>query len=262
MSTNADVEPDMERDEDTPAERTQWMAAFVVLVLATSAVVAVTFALSFYGLEDFGRTGMGLPRWLSPFVPIGVDLFSLCGIAATYLLRRAEWRVQLYAWCVFLVPSGLSVAGNIAHAEHRGLATPGVVGAAVAPVILALATHLVVVVRREVEKRSQADTEADTDYDANEPVSGPPEMFEADTDEVAAMARALAVRQRGGTVAAQAAAAGVSPRTVRRWFGQPAKRPPARPARRRSAAPDAPVLGARADTFTDSRELELDGVPS
>lgn len=220
------MEPDTEADMEPDTEvRSLWQAGFVVLIAFTVLVALVTFALSFYGLEDFGRTGMGLPHWLSPLVPLGVDLFSVCGIAATYLLRFARARVRAYAWFVFLVPTLLSVAGNMAHAAHRNLGGAGIVGAAVAPVVLALSAHLVVVVRRHMER---ADTEPDTDIGPLAQVSAPPAPGVPDSEKVAAMARALAVRSEGGTLTAQAAAAGVDERTVRRWFGQPQRRPATR----------------------------------
>lgn len=154
---------------DLTWQRRVWRnrVAFVSLIGFTIAVAAATFALSFYGLNDYGRRVMALPSQLSWLVPIGVDLFSMCGISATYMLRTAPVRVRLYAWSVFLVPTALSVAGNLAHAEHRGLTRAGMAGAAVVPAILALATHLVVVVRRYVDPTA-SDTGPDTAAAVNE----------------------------------------------------------------------------------------------
>lgn len=248
VNMHPDIEADIPRDAPATGRRVVLLTAFGALLVCTVLVAAVTFALSFYGLEDFGRTGMQLPVPLSWLVPIGVDLFSLCGIAATYLLRDANWRVRLYAWAVFLVPTGLSVAGNMAHAQHRQMDSSGVVGAAVAPVLLALATHLVVVVRRHLQADTDPDMDEGTDIDPYPQVSGPADVDGADSEEVTQMARALVVRRRGGTVAEQAAAAGVAERTVRRWFEQPSGRPGRRPVSRRAT----PTRHAPADSKPDT----------
>lgn len=257
--TEADTEP---AGPDTPT-RDLMRLAFPALLGCTIAVALVSFALSFYGLEDYGRQVMGLPYGLSAGVPIGVDLFSLCGIAATYMLRRAAWRIRAYAWLVFCVPTGLSVAGNIAHAQHRGLGQAGIGGAAAFPVILALATHLVVVVRRYLDsgagpgtRHPDADPPDTDEFEQLTPVSAPPDPAtddadDADTAKDLAMARAIRARRGGATWAQTADAAGVDERTVRRWFGQLAARPPARPASRRPAAARVNGSANRADT-TDS----------
>jgi hypothetical protein len=242
-----------------------------LLVVATAAVVITAFALSFYGLNDFARRVMKLPTVLAAFVPIGLDIFSLCGILATYLLRHTEWRVRAYTWTVFLVPAGLSIAGNLVHAQHRHLGQPGVVAAALIPVILALATHLVVVVQRHSGPGTEASTEehvcpvpaADEDeqvtdpdeYPEDAPVSGGP-TGNAEGGESAAKARALAVLLDGGDVPAAAEAAGVDPSTVRRWVRRLQERPPTRTPKRRTAP--ARDRSASAESGTDPTS-DLDG---
>jgi putative effector of murein hydrolase LrgA (UPF0299 family) len=268
------MQPDTEADtlDDPPrppAKRRIDRNAVLIgaLVTGTGAVVTVAFVLSFYGLNDFGRRIMRLPISLSVLVPIGLDVFSLCGILATYLLRRATWRVRAYTWLVFFVPAGLSIAGNVAHAEHRQLGLAGVVAAALIPVILALATHLVVVVQRHAhtadadpDTRHQADSAPDDDeYEQLTPVSAPPDPAandsdEADTAKDIAMGRALRARREGGTWAEAAEAAGVDERTVRRWLGQPPTRPTRRPTARsngrRATAPTSTGPGIHPDTTT------------
>jgi hypothetical protein len=224
----------MNTDTDAPdrPERDPLRVAFAVLICCTVLVAVVSFALSFYGLNDYGHRVMALPRWLSPLVPAMVDLFSLCGIAATYLMRRAAYRVRVYAWAVFLVPTGLSVAGNLAHAESRALVHAGLAGAAAAPVILALATHLVVVVRRHLETDTGPDMIRDLDPmpvwpefeqvmpDVPVLVNGNGHRPAVDTSSDSAQARALTLLldpRVERTVSEVATEVGVDPRTVQRW---------------------------------------------
>src|SRR5690349_646793 len=138
----------------TSSPKTPTQLVFRAMIVGTVAVAAFMFVLSFVGLRDYGVRLMLLGNVLAPLVPLGVDVFSVVGIAATYLLRRAPWHVRLYAWTVFLVPAALSVAGNLAHGEARGLVRAGLVGAALPPVLLALSVHLVVVTRRALDRNA------------------------------------------------------------------------------------------------------------
>jgi hypothetical protein len=239
-----DTDTDPGTEPDNPPDRERAIGVGVLLTCTVLVAIAM-FALSFYGLEDYGRTGMGLPGELSWMVPIGIDLFSLCGISATYLLRNARLKVRAYAWTVFLVPTLLSMLGNFAHAEHRALGIAGIGGAAAVPLVLALAAHLVVVTRRNA---ARADTDPDMPAESNVQVIDHRSNGGADTEKHMAMARALAVRSAGGTLAEQAHAAGVDERTVRRWFGQPQRRPAARsqsrPAARAAQSSTQPDAGA------------------
>lgn len=123
--------------------------AYVALLACTVLVAVTTFVLSFAGLTDYGRRVAGLAG-LSPLVPIGVDGLTLCAVAATFILRDARLRVRLYAWAAFAVAVALSVAGNLSHASARGLSWEGMIGAAAWPILLALASHMVIVVRRNM----------------------------------------------------------------------------------------------------------------
>ncbi len=255
-----DTAPDIEPSRGHDPLR----VAFAVLICCTVLVAVVSFALSFYGLNDYGRRVMGLPVWLSPLVPAMVDLFSLCGIAATYLLRRAMYRVRVYAWMVFLVPTGLSVAGNLAHAESRALAHAGLAGAAAAPVILALATHLVVVVRRHLEVDTEPDTLGGLDVmpvwaefeqvtpDVVVPVNGNGHRPAVDSGSDTAQARALALLldpKVERTVSEVATEVGVDPRTVQRWADRIHER-----ARPRKSAARRPVLGRSTEGQPDRQQ--------
>jgi HAMP domain-containing protein len=122
------------------------------LQLAAAGVAAVTFTLSFYGLNDFAGRSMGLPAPLSWLVPLGLDGLTLVGIASTFMLRQVRLHVRAYAWAVFGVAAGLSMAGNHQHAVTRHLDAGGAVGFTAAPVILALAAHLLVVTWRNLER--------------------------------------------------------------------------------------------------------------
>jgi hypothetical protein len=142
----------------TPPDRDTWNSeqdgyrlAYWVLLFFTVVVAVVTFLLSFSGLDDYGRRVARLGA-LSPLVPLGVDGLTLCAVAATFILRRARFQVRLYAWCVFATAVAASVAGNLSHAAARHLRWDGMIGAAAWPILLALASHLVIVTRRATER--------------------------------------------------------------------------------------------------------------
>lgn len=132
-------------------------------------VVLLTFVLSFHGLFEYAHTIALLPAELSVAVPIGLDVFSLCSLVATFLCANAHWRVRAYCWSTFLVTVGLSVAGNAAFAyaqqvRHlRKLVGPAralpdmdmqqwgaIAGAAIWPALAAGALHLLILSRRHL----------------------------------------------------------------------------------------------------------------
>lgn len=133
-----------------------YTVALAVLLGATVLVAAVTFVLSFHGLTDYGQRVAGIEGRLAWLIPLGVDGLTLCAVAATFLLRHAELRVRAYAWLVFGVAVAASVAGNLSHAASRRLTSDGMVGAAAWPILLALASHLVIVSRRAMERQGAA----------------------------------------------------------------------------------------------------------
>lgn len=122
-----------------------------VLMAVTGFVAAVTFALSALGLFGFAHDGMRLSVEAAWMVPLGVDLLSVAGMVATYALRNSRTRRRVYAWTVFGFAVVASVAGNEAHAAERNLPPAGMAAAALPPVFLALAVHLLIVVRRDLE---------------------------------------------------------------------------------------------------------------
>lgn len=203
---------------DVP-ERDTARAALVALVVLIAFVGAITFTLSFHGLDDYGNRVAGLGR-LSPLVPLGVDGLTLVAVAATYLLRFAPWRVRAYAWFVFGVAMALSVAGNLSHANARRLSAEGWAGAAAWPVLFALASHLLIVVRRWMTRLRPAlepDTQPDTNPAADQQESAPnPRPFDP---QVYARRRAGAghATARIGRSLREQYGVDVSDKTVGRW---------------------------------------------
>jgi len=194
------------------------------LVAFTGIVGADTFTLSFSGLDDYGRRVAHYGA-LSPLVPIGVDGLTLVAIAATSLLRRAPWHIRAYAWLVFIVAMGLSVAGNLSHAVADRLTWQGELGAAVPPLLLALASHLMVVTIRAIERFRTAPVARVFETSGHAPVSPAPagdgdslvtpritRQRKTAAPKVAKAAKALP----GAPMAKIAARAGVSEATARR----------------------------------------------
>jgi len=201
------------------ANRDTSRAAYGALIFFTVVVATVTFVLSFHGLDDYGVRVAGLGR-LSPLVPLGVDGLTLVAVAATYLLRFAPWRVRSYAWLVFAIAVGASVAGNLSHASARHLGRDGWVGAAAWPILLALASHMVIVTRRWMERHRDvptSDTQPDTEPVADQPEGGPdPRPFDpkAYARRQAGQGRAVAVI---GRALRERYRVDVSDKTVGRW---------------------------------------------
>jgi hypothetical protein len=162
-------------NESTVPDETPRRLAYGALLFFTVLVATVTFILSFSGLDDYGRR-VARMAVLSPLVPIGVDGLTLCAVAATFLLRHARYRVRLYAWSVFAIAVGSSVAGNLSHAAARALSWEGMVGAAAWPILLALASHMVIVVRRNMDTPAtrRGETLSDEVPPAVEPVVDAP----------------------------------------------------------------------------------------
>jgi len=126
--------------------------AKAALLVGLYVVVVGTFTLSFAGLYDYGNNLSQLPLILPAFVPVVIEGLTICAVGAIYILRHAPFRIRIFSWAVFVVPVSLSVAGNMSHALSRHLPTVAVAGSAAWPIILALATHLVVVTIRYTER--------------------------------------------------------------------------------------------------------------
>lgn len=126
--------------------------ATIALHTGLAIVVVVNFVLSFAGIYDYARHSMGYNLALSPLAPIGIDGLTLCAIAGVYRMRNAHWRIRLFTWIVYLVPTAISVAMNVGHATQRHNDTAAVASAATWPILLSLAIHLSVVVSRQSER--------------------------------------------------------------------------------------------------------------
>lgn len=124
-----------------------------VAVLSGLLIVAVVnFSLSFQGLYDFGDRLSQLPGILPAFVPVGVEGLTVSAIGGIYTLRHAPARIRAFCWFVFVVPVALSIGGNMSHAVTRQLSHVAVVASASWPILLTLATHLLVVTVRHTER--------------------------------------------------------------------------------------------------------------
>jgi hypothetical protein len=126
--------------------------ARIALLAGLLVVAVVNFSLSFQGLYDFGRNLSQLPVALAAFVPVGVEGLTVCAIGGIYMMRHAPVRIRGFCWFVFVVPVALSIGGNVSHALSRQLVAPAVVASAFWPILLTLATHLVVVTVRHSER--------------------------------------------------------------------------------------------------------------
>lgn len=199
---------------------TRWWPALVVAVVA---VVVVTFVLSYHGLYEFGTRLAFLPRALAVAVPVGIDVFSLCALFATFLCRDAHWRVRFYCWLVFGTTVAVSVAGNAIYAvwavEQRaaavGVAARDVVwsyreysavgGAALWPALAAGALHLLIITRRHMATRSAKIMDL-----------GGAQVSEVERQQAQAIIRVA----EGDTCAAIADDMGLPVRTVQRWTAE------------------------------------------
>lgn len=160
-------------------------ALWPAIVVAFLGVLMIAFAMSYHGLFVFGERIMGWMLGLCITAPIGVDVFSLVGLLATFLTRDATWRVRLYCWLAFLSTVALSVAGNAISAyaildldaARRGAGfewgyrqVSAIIGAAFWPALSAIALHVLIVVRRHLDGRRdrvrQRDDEAKAAEDA------------------------------------------------------------------------------------------------
>lgn len=214
------------------APRERWFAPLIngslttlwpAMVVTFVGVLAIGFVMSYHGLFTFGDEIMRWPRMLSALAPIGLDIFSMVGLIATFLTRDAPWRTKAYCWLVFGVTVALSVAGNavpaIAHLD-RDAAVAGthtrwgyaqvavVAGAALWPALSAAALHLLIVVKRHLDE-------------ARDKVKNMAELAERTAaDEALQRARAIELAATGATAAAILADLGLGTdkrRSVERW---------------------------------------------
>lgn len=172
-------EPPVTQPDAAPAARPTepWYASLVrgdltalwpAIVFAFIGVLAIAFGMSFHGLFVFGEVIMGWVTGLCIAGPIGLDVFSMLALLATFLTRDAAWRIRAYCWLALLGTVALSVTGNAvsayalldADAARRGVTLAwgyqqfsAVLGAAFWPALSAIALHVLIVVRRHLDER-------------------------------------------------------------------------------------------------------------
>lgn len=137
--------------------------ALTALFAVVAAIAACAYAISAWQVFGFAAKVWRLPTELCFAAAVVADLLSLAGLFATYLLRKAKLAVQLYAWFVFLVMTGLSIAAAESYASFRfapvpppgGGPNPEVifdarVASAAIVIALALAVHLLILCRNHL----------------------------------------------------------------------------------------------------------------
>ncbi|MFD9330033.1 DUF2637 domain-containing protein [Streptomyces sp. NPDC060065] len=123
-------------------------------------LAGVAFALSYDALRQMAVAShvRGLLTYLFPLV---IDGFIAIGIVALLLLRTAPVRSRLYVWALVGVATGTSISANVVHAVglnegtrlHLNNATAGALSA-IAPLALAGAVHLYLVINRHLAANS------------------------------------------------------------------------------------------------------------
>lgn len=171
--------------------------ATIALHSGLGVVIVVNFILSFAGIYDYARHSMGYNDILSPLAPIGIDGLTLCAIAGVYRMRNAHWRIRLFTWAVYLVPTIVSVAMNVGHATQRHSDIAAVASAATWPILLSLAIHLSVVVSRHSEQAKHvAKKKRQRQATENQPVAAPTNNAKSATSQIQKMSQS---RQRPAT---------------------------------------------------------------
>jgi Protein of unknown function (DUF2637) len=122
-----------------------------VLLGAVALIAAVAFAVSAHGLYDFGQRVMGLPGIMAAGVPIILDAGQLAAIAAAFLNRGKPLHVRFYMWTAMALTVALSMTGNAWDAHVRDLTRAGVYATMIAPALLALFAHVIVITWRHRE---------------------------------------------------------------------------------------------------------------
>lgn len=123
-------------------------------------LAAVAFALSYDALRQMAVAShvRGLLTYLFPLV---IDGFIAIGIVALLLLRTAPVRSRLYVWTLVGAATGTSISANVVHAVglnegtrlHLNNTTAGALSA-IAPLALAGAVHLYLVINRHLAANS------------------------------------------------------------------------------------------------------------
>ncbi|MGW9078322.1 DUF2637 domain-containing protein [Streptomyces kronopolitis] len=117
---------------------------------------AIGFALSYDALRQMA-VAVHISGLLTYAFPLVIDGFIAIGICALIILRTAPWRSRLYVWALVGLATATSIWANALHAIHLNHRTQLhlddlTVGAlsSIAPLALAGAVHLYLVIRRHL----------------------------------------------------------------------------------------------------------------
>ncbi len=132
--------------------------------LGVALVGTIAFALSYDALRQMA-VAIHIRGVLTYAFPLVIDGFIAIGVAALLILRTAPWRSRLYVWALVGLATVTSIWANALHAIrlNQQARTAGLhldditVGAlsAIAPLALAGAVHLDLVIRRHPTPRAQ-----------------------------------------------------------------------------------------------------------
>ncbi|MGM0347233.1 DUF2637 domain-containing protein [Streptomyces sp. Adlamb9] len=139
-------------------------AVTVAIRLGVALVGTIGFALSYDALRQMA-VAIHVRGVLTYAFPLVIDGFIAIGVAALLVLRTAPWRSRLYVWTLVGLATVTSIWANALHAVrlNQQAHTSGLhlddltVGAlsAIAPLALAGAVHLDLVIRRHPTPRVQ-----------------------------------------------------------------------------------------------------------
>jgi hypothetical protein len=160
MSATAPSRPARRTPEGAESRRrTSWWDPFALILLGLAAG-----ALSYDALRQMA-VAVHIRPHLAYLFPLVVDGFIAYGVRALLVLRDAPWAARAYAWALFGTASTASLWANAVHAIR--LNQPGVhtltlgdnsvaVLSAIAPLALAGATHMYIIVGRHSDGHGAA----------------------------------------------------------------------------------------------------------
>ncbi|MGW3228665.1 DUF2637 domain-containing protein, partial [Kitasatospora sp. NPDC001095] len=132
---------------------------------------ATGFGLSYDALQQMAQA-IHVRGHLSYAWPVVVDGFIAYGVRALVLLREAPWTARAYAWSLFAGATGTSVWANALHAVRLNEQTASHLGelhlgdlavgtlSTIAPIALAGAVHLGIIVTRHEATQGGSDDNA------------------------------------------------------------------------------------------------------
>ncbi|MGA4866846.1 DUF2637 domain-containing protein [Streptomyces lavendulocolor] len=187
-------------------------------------IAAVGFVLSYDALRQMA-VAAHISGPLTYLFPLVIDGFIALGVTALLILRTAPLRSRLYVWTLVTLATGTSIWANALHAIrlneqarlHLNNATVGALSAT-APLALAGAVHLYLVINRHLTANKPAAAEPPT---AKAPSSEPPPS--------------TAKHAANATLAGNAESAATT------TTAKPAPKPPTPPAAATQAVPTTPT---------------------